>query len=100
VAYTSYGSFVGRKHSNDNTTSISTDNWKNIYVISSQRLYALASPANNTLYAVNEGQTGEDVVAGLYKYATVSDWSKASHDYTLFENDCWKMDGGVPVWKD
>jgi hypothetical protein len=99
AAYASYGSFVGRKHSNDNATSISTDNWKNIYVISSQRLYALANSANNTLYASNDGQMGEDVVEGLYRYETVSAWKQATHNYASFENGCWKIDGGIPVWK-
>jgi hypothetical protein len=98
AAYTSYGSFVGRKHSNDNTTTISTDNWKNIYVISSQRLYAV-NPANNILYAANEGKTGEDVVTGLYKYSTVSDWLQATHDYRSFENEYWNLSTGIPKFK-
>ncbi|MBQ3506900.1 MAG: hypothetical protein IJA89_09050, partial [Clostridia bacterium] len=106
LAYTNYGSFVGRKHSDDNNTEISTDNWNNIYVISSQRLYASSSSANNTLYAANEGQTGVDVVAGLYKYADMDAWKQAQesdstkNDFSSFNGvACWDLTTGVPVWK-
>ena len=100
LGYKKYGSFVGRKHSNDNNTLISTDNWKNIYVITKDKpLYTGSTTSNSVLYAANEGQTGVDVVAGLYKYATASDWADATHDYSSFTNEYWSLTTGVPTFK-
>ena len=97
LGYAKYGSFVGRKHSNDNSTEISVENWKNIYVIANNKPLYTGS-GNSVLYAANEGQTGVDVVAGLYKYATVEDWEDADHVYDSFKNAYWNTKGDVPVW--
>lgn len=35
----------------------------------------------------------------MYRYDTLEDWLDAEHDYSGFDQKCWDLTSGVPVWR-
>ena len=80
-------------------TGKASQKFSNVYVVSTVLLSHRGGKAElSSQDASNIEGSGFTVVSGAYRYNTLVEMKAANNDYSSFDNACWSLTTGVPVW--